>query len=222
MPVEVIESPDTITSMVQFRTSTVYDMMVSLHTLVAGRRHPELASAALTALGPDFLSELDALYRPFQEGIVLFEIPVNYENHEDVPGFIRYVRDMDPATFIFYFIGRIIPLDILKRTHVDPQVVITGLDEYCNMTGHPPCSYVPELRDILPNIPAFQVRLAALWERYWNDFFHEQIEPLRGRWSQAITEKESILTRSGGRALSHLTTPIPPLPPHTAVDHTLY
>src|SRR5262249_32287576 len=127
MPVEVIESPDVITSMVRFRTSPVYEMMVSLHTLVAGRRHQELANAARTALGAEFLSELDALYRPFQEGVVLFELPVNYDNHEDVLGFIQYVRAMDPATFIFYFIGRILPLDLLKQTHTDPTVVLGGM-----------------------------------------------------------------------------------------------
>src|SRR5215472_2714360 len=142
MPVEMIESPDTITSMVEFRTSPVYEMMVSLHTLVIGRRHQELANAARSVLGTEFWSELDALYRPFQEGVVLFELPVNYENHDDVPGFIQYVREMDSATFMFYFLGRIIPLDDLKRSHVDPRLVINGLDEYCTMTGHPPCSYV--------------------------------------------------------------------------------
>src|SRR5579859_329125 len=110
MPVEVIETTDVLTDMVQFRTSPVYEMIVSLHTLRAGRRHREWASKARAALGRAFIAELEATYGVFGKHIPLIELAVDYTDHQDVPGFIHYVRNMDAPTFAFYVTGRIVPI----------------------------------------------------------------------------------------------------------------
>src|SRR5690348_10294000 len=117
MPVEIIEAADPLTALIQFRTSTVYEMLVSLDTLVKDTRHQEWVQKARAALGPDFMTELIEL----QSGCFLLdaEAAVDYPDHHDVPGFIDNVRKMDAATFIFYLVGRVVPIEDIRRVNHD-------------------------------------------------------------------------------------------------------
>ncbi len=206
MPVEIIETADPLTSVAQFRTSYIYEMLVSLHTLVVGQRHSDLATQAHIALDDAFWTELSDLYEPYQNGALFFELPVNYTNHNDVPGFIRYVQEMDAATFIFYFIGRVISIDDLREYQLDPDFIVSRLDDYCDGASHPRYGYTAALRETLKDVRGYQTRLTRLWERYWDPFFSDQSDALPERWSSAISEKSHILARSGGRTLlEHLT-----------------
>jgi DNA-binding transcriptional ArsR family regulator len=219
MPVEIIETTDALTHLVQFRSSPVYEMIVSLHTLVAGRRHLDWAAKARAALGADLWAELEAIYRPFQEGVVLFEFPVDYADHQDVPGFIDYVRAMDPATFVFYLIGRIIPPYELKRYKLDPEFVADRLNHWCETTSHPHYPYLDAIKKLLLDVPAFQTRLTDLWERYWTEFFQDEVKPLAAHWSQAIADKEHLLARQGGTALFDFITGKKRMPDNLPSDY---
>lgn len=221
MPVEIIETTDTLADLVHFRTSPVYEMIVSLHTLVAGRRQLDWAAKAHAALDSEFWAELDAVYRPFQDGIVLFELPVDYTDHQDVSGFIRYVRAMDPATFVFYFIGRVIPRDELERSNLDPEFVAQNLDEYCESVSHPRYAYVDAMKIMLRDVPAYQKRLTDLWERYWNKFFQDQVGTLEAHWAQGIVDKEHFLAREGGNALYEFITGKKKLPENLPSDYPI-
>jgi len=219
MPVEVIETTDALTNLVQFRSSPVYEMIISLHTLVAGRRHLDWASKARAALGAEFWAELEVIYKPFQEGVVLFEFPVDFPDHEDVPGFIEYVRAMDPSTFVFYLIGRIIPRNELKRSKLDPEFVAERLNEYCDTASHPHYPYIEEMKKQLLDVPAFQRRLTDLWDRYWTGFFQNEVKPLVAHWSQAIADKEYLLARQGGTALFDFITGKKKMPENLPSDY---
>ena len=221
MPVEIIETTDALTELVHIRVSPVYEMLVSLHTLVAGRRHLAWAAKARAMLGASFMAELEAIYGPYQDGVVLFEYPVDYQDHQDVTGFIDYVRAMDPATFIFYLIGRVIPRDELKRSKLDPEFVGQSLIEYCESSSHPPYSYVSVMKTMLQDVPAFQRRLTDLWERYWTGFFQEQVPALEGHWAQGLADKEYLLAREGGNALYEFITGKQALPGNLPADQPI-
>lgn len=219
MPVEIIETTDALTNLVQFRSSPVYEMLVSLHTLVAGRRHLDWSAKARAALGADFWTELQAIYKSFQEGVVLFEFPVDYPHHQDVLGFIEFVRGMDPATFVFYLIGRVIPRDELKRSKLDPEFVAERLNYWCEMTSHPHYPYLQEMKKLLRDVPGYQTRLTNIWERYWAEFFQNETGALATHWAQAIADKEHLLAREGGTALFDFITGKRKLPDNLPSDY---
>jgi DNA-binding transcriptional ArsR family regulator len=195
-PVEVIEATDLVTSMVSFRTSVVYEMIVSLHTIQAARRHHEWVKTAKLTLGAGFVTELKAIYGEAKNGACLFEFPVDYVEHSDIPGFIRYVREMDRATFLFYLVGRVISRQEIIEIGVNTNKII----EAVNNEPHP-CLPAEYLAWVLTDVHAYQNRLADLWETYWNTFFCQQVEMLPDYWTDAIAEKERILARSGGHGL---------------------
>ena len=216
-PVEMNERVDTFTSLVQFRTSLIHEMLASLHTLVARRRLIPWVDRAKAMFDKSFWVELDALYRPFEDGALFFELPVGFSNNHDIPGFIQYVRDMRPATFVFYFIGRVIPLADLERHDLDRKYIVDNVNRFFDLRKHSPCTYVDTLDVLLDDIPDFQARLTRLWEHYWHTFFQGQVSELSERWTAAIDDKQHILTHRGGEALlevvtgrAHIPDPLPP------------
>ncbi len=64
----------------------------------------------------------------------------------------------------------------------------------------------PALRQAFVDIPTFQARLVALWQRYWDQFFNGQVAGLPARWRDAISEKERLLAHYGGRGLLEAVT----------------
>src|SRR5258707_6851958 len=150
MPVEFIETTDPLTAIVQFRTSTVYEMLVSLNTLLLGQRHTDLAKRVRAALGPSFIKDLREECGQFWHGGALFEFAVDYGDHHDVPGFIQYVRNLNADTFLFYLIGRIIPPKGIAATRGDAHLLVEAMNYYPH---HPDeWSMQPGMRDV----PTFQ------------------------------------------------------------------
>jgi hypothetical protein len=123
MPFEVIEDTDPLASLIRFETSSIYEMMLSLQTVLRPGRHSQWRAQALAALPDDFWDALDVLYRPFSSGTVFFELGVDYPDHHDIPGFVEYVRAMDPVDFVFYVVGRIITRQQIAATGLDRQVL---------------------------------------------------------------------------------------------------
>jgi DNA-binding transcriptional ArsR family regulator len=224
MPLEVIESTDPINELIQFKTSAVYEMIISLHLLYRPTRRATWAAAARSRLDASFLQELDAVYKPYSQGHIFLELPVDYDDHDDVQGFIDYVRAMDPVQFVFYLVGRIIPQAEIARLGIAVDPIMDALraspySEYC------PCLKAP-FEEILLDVTTFQDRLVDLWQWYWDDFFQDQIADLQPRWSQALEDKQSLLARSGGQVLyEHVTGKphlIPPLPPEYPVTEVVF
>src|SRR4051812_3055617 len=108
MPFEVIDSLDPLTKLVEFKTSAVYELVLGIRTMLnPARRHEAWAEHASSRIAPKLLAELTALYQEVSDGSMYLELPVDYADHSDVPGFFQYVRDLSDAEFIFYLLGRI-------------------------------------------------------------------------------------------------------------------
>jgi len=218
MPVEIIETTDSITALMQFRTSTIYEMLVSLNTILLGQHHTDLTGRMRQTLGDSFIEELSQASGRFWHGGALLEFAVDYPDHHDVPGFIEYVRQMDENTFLFYLTGRIIPAKQIAATHGDPALLVEAMSYYPH---HPDEA---TMRPVMEDVRAFQTRITGLWERYWTGFFQYELAGLPERWADAIADKEHFLAREGGRALLELLTtsdkmpdPLPPNQPWTEI-----
>ncbi len=224
MPIQVIETTDPITHMIRFETSPVFEMLFSLHLFYHPGLRAEWAENARAALSQDFLRELDAVYKPYDGGFLFFELAIDYPDQSDVPGFIDHVRVMDPARFVFYLVGRIVPIEAIEQTAFD-HAALAKLLENVPYDVHCQCLETP-LHDILADVPAFQAQLADLWAWYWDEFFSGQVESLRPHWEGALNDKNAVLAREGGMALyQHVTGKdklVPPLPADYPVEEVVF
>ncbi|HEX3052197.1 MAG TPA: hypothetical protein VHP83_16175, partial [Aggregatilineaceae bacterium] len=214
MPLQVIDTTDSLTALMRFQTSAVYEMMISMHTLFQSVHHQDWVTQTRKTMPPGMWNEIVAVYEPYGKGALFFELAVDYANHDDVIGFTEYVRQMDPVSFIFYLVGRIISLDEINKTQLDYEALRHAL-EHLGFDYHCVCMDVP-LDLIVADIPAFQNRLADVWRWYWDVILCPQIEELRDHWMRALAEKENILAQNGGEVLyEHITghkQPPNPLP----------
>ncbi|MCD4685761.1 MAG: ArsR family transcriptional regulator [Anaerolineae bacterium] len=217
MPFQVIETTDPLTNLVRFTTSPVFEMITSLHLVLNPKRRAEWATATREQLSPEFLRELQAVYGPFQNGFFFFELGIESDDHSNVPGFIDMIRTMSPVRFIFYLVGRVISEEQIAATGLTRDAIEAVLAEspygtYCM------CQEVP-FDTVLDDVPAFQNRLADLWQWYWEDFFHTQIDILRPHWDAALTDKNALLAHEGGEVLFDHVTGKKELPPPLPADH---
>lgn len=223
MPLEVIEATDPLTQMIRFQTSAVYEMIIGLQNLL--RRdgpHTEWEACIRAAMPGGAVAELESLYAAYGRGVMFFELAVDYPDHDDVPGFLSYVRRLDPVEFIFYVVGRILTHEEIAATGLQPDALRAALDavkhDYNCMCAESP------LEDLLADVPAFQNRLADLWQRFWNGFFEEHMAELASHWQRGLDDKIALLSRLGGQAMvehvtgkSDLPAPLPPDMPVTEV-----
>lgn len=220
MPLEVIESNDPITEAVQFRTSAIYEMMYSLETLrLQSGRHAEWAAKTRQQLSPEFLAELNNLYGGFSKAFILFELAIDYPDYNDVLGFLKYLRNMEPATFIHYLLGRVIPVELFAATDLRLSSLVEVIEAHA-----PEYQYYVQEKNmvlILDNIPAFQESLATLWEHYWDTIFADEINDLQRYWEESIAEKQQYLSQRDGMSLYQAVTSKSKLPDQIPPDHPL-
>jgi hypothetical protein len=220
-PLQIIETNDTFATMTRFETSAVYEMIISLYTLLRPSRRAAWANQVRNKMSREFWDELNAVYEPFQSGLEFFELPVDYPYHTDVPGFIQYVRDMDNISFVFYLIGRRIPPERIAETNLDINALIeaieTGFGNYCDAERQ------ANLADVLKDVDSFKNRLTNLWQWYWDGYFGEFEESLHAQWESGLAEAERIMTNRGSNALfehllgwklEKLPSPLPPDQPY--------
>ncbi|MCZ7541461.1 MAG: DUF5937 family protein [Anaerolineae bacterium] len=196
MPLEVIESTDPLTSMIRFETSPVFEMLISLHALLPPDAQSEWNIQTRAALSPRLLQELETVYGPYWNGFLFLELAIDCPDHQDVPGFIRYVRTMTPDRFVFYLVGRMIPVEAITTTGGDADA-LNALLEAAQFEPGCMCREVP-MQNILADVPAFQQRLTDLWQGYWDEFFHTQPPLLRPHWERGLDDKRAVLDRQGG------------------------
>jgi DNA-binding transcriptional ArsR family regulator len=209
MPLEVIEASDPITDLIQFRTSEIYEMMLSLQVIHTGQRHVAWAQGARQAMGEAFVESLSELYAPLLDGIIFYELAVDYPD-DDVPGLIDYTRKMDPHTFVFYALGRLFSPEEIAQTGLVPSEVKAMVESFPDYDRYH-CLRVP--LDWVDDVRGLQYRLADLWETYWEQYFSQALEELRPYWLRGLREKEKFLMREGGQALFEHVTGMKNFPP---------
>lgn len=184
--------PDEVQSMVSFRTSSIYEMMLSLGALHRpSPRHEKWARQARAELPGELLQDVDFLYSRFEDGVLLMELAVDYPDHHDVPGFLAYVEKMSIPTFLFYTLGRLAPPQQMER--LEPNVVSllsiipSAFPEGCPKTEN-------RLRtagflDLVADPEAYRDRMLELWRLYWETFFAEEAQPYTSLWEESVLEK---------------------------------
>ncbi|NDJ87212.1 MAG: winged helix-turn-helix transcriptional regulator [Chloroflexi bacterium] len=222
MPHVEITSDDELVPTIRFQTSSVYEMMMSLTTLLYPRRRTAWANQIRHELPRDLWDELNEIYGLFNKGFEFFELAVDYPSHHDVPGFIQYLRQMSPTVFVFYMVGRRITPEIIAQTGLEAEAIIEAINdnfgEYCP-PGSDTGSNETSLSLILRDVAGFQNRVADLWQYYWDAYFAEFVDTLQPHWEKGLMETERILTQQGSDALAkHLLGRKLELPPPLPAD----
>lgn len=205
MPFEVIDTLDPLTNLIEFHTSEIYELVLSIRTLLKPPRwHEAWAERARTVIPPALLAELGSLYHSFNEGGIFFELPVDYPDHENVPGFFNYIRRLPEVDFMFYLMGRLVPHEQLKGILHDLEAIRAAVIACDGAENY--LWYVQNLEPILADIPAFRERLVNAWQAYWEHFFKYEVSAMEPMWAFGIKEKHNLLDRDGGRALMEKVT----------------
>ena len=217
MPLEVIESADSLADLIRLKTSAIYEMMISLRVVLEPpRSYRDWAESARKHLPEDYLEEMATVYRPFRKGLAFLELPIDYEDKNDVPGFIEYVRNMTPAEFMFYLMGRVISLEQLEsQDRITLEWLRREVEKYDPKYLHY-CDDLP-ISWVLDDPDGFQNRLADVWEFYWDRFFKVKVDEMAVHWEKAIEDRERLLRREGGLEMlkdtlsrfEHLPRPLP-------------
>ncbi|TFG58887.1 MAG: ArsR family transcriptional regulator [Spirochaetales bacterium] len=223
MPLLRSAERDSLTSLVQFKTSLVFEMLLSLQAAVHEWQRRDWTEEVRSVLGEGMLKELKSIYDSFNDGCGFTEIAIDYPDYHDVTGFIRYVRGLDERTFVFYVLGRVHRLEELpEKPSKKALEELTAADDFTDG-----CRQTKGSFDWADDIGGLKTRLTALWQRYWDGFFRERSGAFEPGWLKSISEKEDVLFNQGGtRLLSQLSSkkhetlpdPLPPEIPYTLVQ----
>jgi DNA-binding transcriptional ArsR family regulator len=209
MPAQIIQTLDPLRDLIRFRTSAIYELIIGIKMLFKPTRsHEAWAGRVHARLPAALLSDLSYLYQSFNEGDIYIELPVDYDDHGDVPGFFEFVRSLSDTDLLFYLIGRIISRGELANLSHNPESLLHALDLVGTAFGWNPRTLVP----ILSDLPAFRSRLADAWERYWEVFFREEVPYFAPVWESGLADRRRILEHEGGNALLEKTTGLFTLP----------
>lgn len=217
MPIEVIETTDPITALIEFQMSPVHELMISLQNFAMPHKHKDWVEQTYAVLGEEFQQAIKANEK-YWLGFGCMELGVDYPDQEDVPGFLEYVRTMPPANFLFYFLCRLFPVEQIEATQLDPQGLIEMVLNFPDLSRH---IYLPTDPYWTYDVPQLQHQIADMWQWYWDGFLQHQIERLRPLWQNAINEKQATLARAGGMALVEQLTGKTQLPPPLPHDYPL-
>lgn len=190
---------DDFRSMTTFRTSTIYEMMLSLGALQSPTpRHEEWARQLRAKLPQGLLNEVGFLYSRFENGILLMELAVDYPDHHDVTGFLTYVEEMSIPAFLFYVLGRLAPPEEMERLEPNMESLLSIIP----LAFPEGCSHTEQrfrtggFVELLAEPEAYKARMIALWRRYWETYFSQQIERYAALWRESTTEKSRALATS--------------------------
>jgi len=196
MPLEIAEDVEKWRSIISFRTSIIYEMMLSLYTLAHLRpQHEGWVESTIGRLSPQLLKEVDFFHtEQFRKGFSLMELAIDYPDHHDVEGFLAYLRKMAVEEFLFYILGRIVPRDEIKdlpRTEEELEGVISAyLPQVSGKRW-----VVPGQLEVLNDPEAYRARIVGFWQGYWEQFFWKDWPNHREAWERSIKEEKARLSR---------------------------
>jgi DNA-binding transcriptional ArsR family regulator len=197
MPLHLNESQDNFTSLTSFQISPVFEMIVSLQAFTHPWRVRKWTEKVTAIMGESFQQELITLYTAHNIGCDFIECAADYPDQGNIPGFINYVRDMPVNRFIFYLLGRIIPIELIPENG-DMKKVQHIQTSYMEKNSQEVNCVIPGTID---DIPTVRKQITDLWELYWNRYFQKESENLYTIWEDSIREQERFLIRNGGKPL---------------------
>jgi DNA-binding transcriptional ArsR family regulator len=221
MTLHVAVEPDPIAALVRFRTSSVFQMLVSLQSVTHPWRHREWTERVRAALGGGFVAEIKGLYERFHNGCDFSETAIDYGDEHDVPGFIDHVGALSPRLFAFYVLGRVYPPEELPEQPTAERIYAL-VEKHGNLEHFQHAGMSFEWAD---DVKGLQAKLTHLWRTYWTEFYHGVVSEHARNWENSIQEKEQLLNQKGGKALlealgtcGELPPPIPADQPFTRVE----
>jgi DNA-binding transcriptional ArsR family regulator len=187
---------DDVRSMIAFRTSSIYEMMLSLGALhKPSPRHEGWSQQMRDKLPRDLLLDVDFLYGRFENGVLIMELAADYPDHLDVPGFLTYVEQMSTPRFLFYALGRLAPPEEIGK--VEPTLEsLLSLIPMAFPQGSPKTESrfrMGEFLELVAQPQEYKRRMLRLWRRYWESYFAEEVERYLSLWEESIIEKSRAL-----------------------------
>ena len=140
---------------------------------------------------------MQRLYRPFDHGTILLEFALEWQDPEDIPGFLEWIRNMSLREFCWLVLGRIRPLEDLPTE--------LSADKLETFTGAPPEEFPNAGRwyinfDWADDAEGFRTELLDCWEQFGTGVFAGEIESFRPLWDRSIASLEPVIRRVGYRA----------------------
>ena len=187
---------DDFRSMIAFRTSSVYEMMLTLGALHSPSPRHESWSQQLRALLPRaLLLDADFLYSRFENGVLIMELAADYPDHLDVPGFLTYLEQMSTPRFLFYALGRLAPPEEMEK--LEPTVEsLLSLIPIAFPQGSPKTESrfrMGEFLELVAQPEEYKKRMLRLWTGYWETYFAEEVKRYAALWDESIGEKSRAL-----------------------------
>jgi len=194
----VATDTDEFRSMITFRTSTMYEMLLSLGALQhPSRRHDSWAEQTNAGLPQDVLDDLDFLYSRFENGILLMELAIDYPDHHDVDGFLNWVEQLSVPQFLFYVLGRLATPEEMARLEPNEESLLSLTTRaFQEVSPHTKRRYrTAGYLELLAEPETFKARILRLWRRYWTVYFKEKSKAYHETWEESIAEKSMALSR---------------------------
>ncbi|MFX1412122.1 MAG: metalloregulator ArsR/SmtB family transcription factor [Promethearchaeota archaeon] len=184
-PLKIPDDLPPLKERIRFRTSPVYEMLISLHAL----RYPEDYPISMDwirrtrpRLTPEQTAALDFFYTRFYGGMGLAEIAEGYEDHDDVEGFLRHVENLSDTEFLWYPLGRI-------NSEEEIAAVLAGRETLPNLIArndYITADQVEEFEPLFADPAGNRERLSTLWRSYWHTIFAAECENYRPGWERSI------------------------------------
>ncbi len=195
MPLQQDSTMDALNRIAVFKVSPLHEMLVSLESLSMPWCPPELVEGADKVLGTKFRDELKSLYMPFNHGAILAEFAFAWDNHEDIPGFLKWVRGMSDQDFTWYVLGRLPDLKGMPESINVSAIsgIIEDWGKSCDAQWYMDLGWAED-------VGSFRRALTDLWERYWTEVFRSETLRLRETWERSIRDKGRLLSSLGGRS----------------------
>lgn len=196
MPVEIAEDVEKWRSMISFRTSVIFEMLLSLHATAHPRpEHEDWAESTKGHLSPELLKEVELFHSErFGRGPSLMELAIDYPDHHDVEGFLAYLRKMAVEEFLFYILGRVVPPGEIKDLPWTEEELEDAISAHVP-EGWEKKWITPGHLEVLNDPEGYRARIADLWQGYWEQFFREDWPNYREAWERSIKENEARLSR---------------------------
>jgi DNA-binding transcriptional ArsR family regulator len=188
---------DEIRSIISFRTSSIYEMMLSLGALHSPTpRQERWAEHLRMDLPAALLEEVDFLYSRFENGVLLLELAVDYPDHPDVVGFLSYLEQMSIPRFLFYALGRLAPPEEMAKLEPDEDSLLSII----------PLSFgedYPETEarlrrggfvDLIADPEGYRSRMIRIWKSYYEEYFAQAIVTFADSWEESVREKSRALS----------------------------
>ncbi|MDQ6693920.1 MAG: metalloregulator ArsR/SmtB family transcription factor [Chloroflexota bacterium] len=193
MPVLVAPDAPSSAPTVNFLISPLYDMFVSLGTMIhPGERHEGWAAEVKRDLSPQMREEADYFYSLFENRLV--ELAVDYPDHQDIEGFFRYLETMAAEDFIFYAAGRVMsPTDIANMTSHPLRLLAALLKSYGGEHRIHDQGWRQALQILATEADATRTRLLRLLRTYWQNVYRHQVSGLQPTWDASVRERTQSL-----------------------------